>query len=189
MVIETINFTGAQGTGKTTVLKALQEMDSFSSYDFVTEVVRDFVREKGIKINRDGTTETQNLLFEAYQKNLSRKNPYISDRCLIDVCAYTHAGYNTFGLTDQEKADWEKTKDFQLEKIKEAKNQFGLVFYFPIEFPIVGDGTRSTDKDYQAEIDGYIYKILRECEIPFIQITGSVEERVRIIEQALLHRK
>lgn len=182
MDIKRINFTGAQGTGKTSVLKALQQDPEFAEFEFVTEVVRNFVKEKGITINKQGTPETQEVLFEAYENVLSKQNSYVSDRCIIDVCAYTASGRNA-AMSNIDK--WIELEQKQEKEIIQRKSELGLVCYFPIEFEIVADGARSIDKEYQKEIDGKIHQILHSNLISHLIMHGSVEERVKAIKAIL----
>lgn len=48
-----ILMTGAQGTGKTTLLKALQNEPEFDNWKFYTNVVRMMVEEEEITINEE----------------------------------------------------------------------------------------------------------------------------------------
>ena len=63
-----ILMTGAQGTGKTTLLKALQNEPEFDNWKFYTNVVRTMVEEEGIAINKEGTSESQ-------KKNIRQIHP------------------------------------------------------------------------------------------------------------------
>ena len=58
------NFTGASGTGKTTILNLMRTF--VPEYEFKTEVVRSLIKEKGIQINEKGTRTSQELVFMAY---------------------------------------------------------------------------------------------------------------------------
>lgn len=86
-----ILMTGAQGTGKTTLLKALQNEPEFDNWKFYTNVVRTMVEEEEITINKEGTSESQKKIFDKYTQIMedAMKQPSISDRCIIDVNAYT----------------------------------------------------------------------------------------------------
>jgi hypothetical protein len=68
-------------------------------------------------------------------------------------------------------------------------NKDAVYVYFPIEFEIVSDGTRSLDKEFQKEIDDIIHEILEELKTrygtKYITVSGSVEERVKQIEKLL----
>ena len=79
-----IIFTGAQGTGKTTLLKTCEE----NGARVITEVVRNLAK-TGVKINEDGDEKGQKQIFKEYEKLLSDPQPYVSDRGLTDVLAYS----------------------------------------------------------------------------------------------------
>jgi hypothetical protein len=48
----------------------------------------------------------------------------------------------------------------------------------PIEFPIVPDGLRPLDPDFQAEIDRRMLDILDTHDIKFETLTGTVDARM-----------
>ncbi len=58
---------------------------------------------------------------------------------------------------------------------------YDLIFYFPIEFPIVQDGFRFEDSDFQKTIDHNILLIMRKYNIMHYTVTGDVYKRVRYI--------
>ena len=66
-----IILTGAQGTGKTTVLNLFKE----AGWPVITEVVRKLHKEQGIGINRDGNGNTQQMVFNAYNELLAAEGP------------------------------------------------------------------------------------------------------------------
>ena len=158
-------LTGAQGTGKSTVLNEFEKM----GWNVITEVVRKMAKD-GIKINEFGDTEGQVKIFETY-KELLGEGEYISDRGLTDVAAYT------WYLVNKDKIHpsvlWEQLQD--IDEFFE-KNPDALVCYFPIEFPLVNDGVRSMNEHFRKDIDSNIKSILELREIPFITVTGTVEE-------------
>lgn len=169
-----ICLTGAQGTGKTTVLNMFKE----NGWPVITEVVRNLVKSKGIKINQQGTDETQMMVFGEYSKVLSETERYVSDRGLTDVISYTAAGVfdgkvSTSILFDQE---------ILLEEFME-ENPDVVYVYFPIEFEVVDDGVRSTDEDYREQIDDLIHDCLDSMGIEYLTVHGTPEERyAQIIE-------
>jgi hypothetical protein len=57
--------------------------------------------------------------------------------------------------------------------------------YVPIEFEIEDDNFRNIDKDFQAKIDFLTKNILDTTNVPYITVTGTVEERVKQVEAAL----
>jgi len=63
------------------------------------------------------------------------------------------------------------------------KYPYDLVFYIPIEFPIEKDGLRFEDEHYQEIIDLQILKLLKRYKIPYITVSGTIEERLAIIRK------
>ena len=182
-----ICFTGAQGTGKTTALKVLQEDPDFKDFNFYTEVVRKMAADGEIKINKEGDSQSQKILFDVYGELLNKmRNEYaISDRCIIDVASYT---LYLFDHSDPLNEDY---NNLSQEVFREGRNilqkklDLSLLVYFPIEFEVVGDGVRSTDEDFRKEVDLKIQQLLQNYNIPHIIVTGTVEERVNKIKQSI----
>lgn len=171
MNMNRIIFTGAQGTGKTTILDEFRNQGK----NVITEVVRNLAKE-GVKINEMGDEKGQKKIFSTYEKLLSEQVEYISDRGLIDVLAYT-MHLNKKGLVSDKlvKSQFNALKKF-------VKNNQDIIYcYFPIEFDVVDDGVRSLDEDYRREIDNNIKEILISLGTPWVTIKGSVEARVNTV--------
>ena len=169
--MDRIIFTGAQGTGKTTVLNEFRNHGK----NVITEVVRNLAKE-GIKINEMGDEKGQKKIFSTYEKLLSEQTEYISDMGLIDVLAYS-IHLNKKGLVSDKlvKSQFNALKKF-------VKNNQDIIYcYFPIEFNVVDDGIRSLDEDYRREIDNNIKEILISLGAPWVTIRGSVEARVNMV--------
>lgn len=166
-------FSGSQGTGKSTVLNLFKER---MNYPVITEVVRQLAKTKGIKINKQGSVASQNMIWNEYKRLLSQRDSYISDRGLTDVISYTEANSTTHpeleGLLEDQWLD--------LVKFTEAHPDI-LYVYFPIEFPVVADGVRSTDEDYRAIVDDIIRGNLNRLGIDYLEVHGTPEERYQQI--------
>lgn len=180
-----INLTGASGTGKTTLLKAL--VKEFPDLRTNTNVIRDIIKDRNISVNETSTAVSQKIIFDAYMDFLLRNKglDYISDRCIIDPLAYTMVQVK-HGKIDK------KLLDSQWTAVKLAVRSFYLntVFYCPIEFDMEADGIRSENPDFRVETDCAIQSILTALkkEFPYftvIPLTGSVEERVSTIKKIL----
>lgn len=167
-----IILTGAQGTGKTTVLNMFKE----AGYPVITEVVRNLVKNQGITINKEGTDDTQMMVFNTYKDLLENTEKYVSDRGLTDVISYTAAGVFE-GKVSKSVLD---TQEILIEEF--VKENPDIVYiYFPIEFPVVADGTRSVDEGYRKQIDDLIHDTLDNLGIEYLMVTGTPEERFRQI--------
>lgn len=172
-----IVFTGAQGTGKTTVLKEFEAQGK----NVITEVVRELAK-RGVKINKDGDEKSQTKIFKTYKEKLAELSTtgYISDRCLVDVIAYS------MYLAEQGKVSDEHVQKQmkQLAKFK-IENPDIAYCYFPIEFDVVADGVRDTDEEFRTAIDHNIKVVLQEAGIQPIIVRGTVEERVDKVQRVI----
>ena len=169
-----IILTGAQGTGKTTLMNELAK-DGTRTISHI--------RKHAAEQNIDITTASeagQKEFFKSLKKELSSKKNYVSDRGLTCVAAYTFDKALTGEIS-------KKVADKQYMDIVKfhTENPDILLVYVPIEFEIEDDGTRSIDPEFQAKIDFLIKNILDTSGIKYITVTGSVEERLAQIEANL----
>ena len=164
-------FTGAQGTGKTSVMEVLPDM-----LPKIKGVTRKCIADNELEINMNSTDRSQKAIFDAYEQQFNSHNHFISERSLFDVYAFTTYQYYK-GKCSQELLDEQR------DKIKEfiTNNPDSLYIYFPIEFEIQADGQRSTDKVYQEQIDMMIKNYLDTFGVHYITVHGTVEERVNQI--------
>lgn len=172
-----IVFTGAQGTGKTTVLKEFEAKGK----NVITEVVRELAK-SGVKINKDGDEKGQTKIFKTYKEKLAELSVtgYISDRCLVDVIAYS------MYLAEQGKVSDEYVQKQMKQLIKFKNENPDIAYcYFPIEFDVVADGVRDTDEEFRTAIDHNIKAVLQEAGIQPIIVKGTVEERVTKVNRVI----
>src|SRR5688572_24845421 len=172
-----IAIVGSFSTGKTTLAEALAER---LDLPLLPEVAREVV-ELGFKLDKDASPETETLIFMRQYNNEISTEEFVGDRSMIDVMAYA-------GWVLDNRA---RTKEFYLwdECVRLAertlRTAYSHVFYLPIEFPIVLDGLRPDDPEFQKDIDHRILGLLRSHDIEYETVTGSVEERIEKIEKVL----
>ena len=174
-------LTGAQGTGKTSVMNKLpQELKDIG----IREVIRNMTKEDhSIQINEHGNEWSQNRFFFEYLYLFAKYPEYISDRGLIDVCGYTK------WLAELGKVSWE-TYEKQLLVLKDwcLRHPDVVYVYFPICFPVVDDGYRDTNEENRKAVDRCIREVIEELPNSGAMLrisNGSVEERVKEIEMLI----
>jgi len=166
-----IAICGSQSTGKSTVINALKQKEELKRFVFIDEIVRTLVKQ-GVKIDKDADHSSQVRILEEHYKNIWRHSSFITDRCAIDAFTYATVDYVNGKFTYEEHKIHES---IFLDCIK----SYDIVFYIPIEFDIVPDGFRNTEKDYQREIDNTFKKVFQKYNIVTYTLTGTCENRVR----------
>lgn len=174
-------LTGAQGTGKTSVMNKLpQRLKDIG----IREVIRNMTKEdSNIQINEHGNEWSQNRFFFEYLYLFAKYPEYISDRGLIDVCGYTK------WLAEIGKVSHE-TYEKQLLVLKDwtLRHQDVVYVYFPICFPVVDDGYRDINEENRKAVDRCIREVIEELPDTgtVVMISdGSVEDRVNEIEMLI----
>lgn len=179
-----IILTGAAGTGKTTLNKALQpileqEYDNLEIIDSMSE--KFFKKEDFEDLNSDRYLQAQKNIYE-YAKNqyLADRN-ILSSRGFADSYAYIKHSYDkTFKKEFQDliKENFENNKKLML-------SSRVYTFYIPIEFEIEGKELRSTNKEFQKETDRNIKEFLDGTRTIYTTVTGSVKQRVKQVLKVL----
>lgn len=184
-----ISFTGAQSTGKTTLLQKCRmvygEFPSVEGFYFVDEVTRLVKRNYNVPINEDGTDITQLFIINAHIENTLRdyseyKKGAILDRCILDGLVYT--GYLAL---EGKVSKW---------VLNYAKNVFNLlipkidkIFYtHPGDVELVDDGERSVDLEFRKKIIDLFELVFElyedKLKNKLVILRGTVEERMEQIK-------
>lgn len=189
-----IFFTGAQGTGKSTLVDMI--MNELPWLERAADVTRNLVSEGIIKqeeTSKGATEEVQIIIFDNYLDEL-QKTDIASPRHLIDVIAYSKWLYDRGGLS-QEELDREifltkqNVQEMNLDKFTQKNLQnANFIIYTPVEFEPEEDGIRDTDAEYQAEIDNCILWALENVGVCYIPVTGTPKERLQQILREIFMR-
>ena len=168
-----VAFSGAQSTGKTTLLNALRESADFKDCKFWDEITRQ-IKEQGFEINEQGTDATQLKIMQEHKRRVQADDSglVIFDRCSLDGLVYTQYLYNRGQLT-KETLD-EATKVFE-----ETISSWDAIFFLRPEFEIVDDGVRSVNVEFHRNIVFLFDHFIEKYKLQVIQLTGSVEDRVQ----------
>ena len=185
------SFTGAQCTGKTTLLKHLYKENGDYPFVFIPEVTRLIRREYNMPINEGGDDLTQMLIMTEHVRNVFRdRTDYIIrgvhqifDRCALDGIVYSHY------LLDKGKIN-RATYDACDLIYKKLINKYDVIFYTSHkDVELVDDGERSVDKIFREDIIGlfdmYMQYNIIEKGPRVVHLEGSVEERLKTIKSTL----
>ena len=171
-----IAITGAQSTGKSTLLRYLKQDEDLKGFEFIDELTRK-IAAKGININEEGSNMSQIFTVTIHAENIV-KDHFISDRCALDGLVYTK------WLFDQGKVDkW--ILDYAIGVAKEVIPRYDYIFYLPAEIPIEDDGVRSANIKFRDEIVALFEMYAKELDVKLIELTGAVKNRAKIFKRVL----
>ncbi len=164
-----IAFTGAGGTGKTTLAK---HVSATWGVPFLTNVAREVMKARGIEnetaqnaMSNHELLDLQYAIFLALQERRESQEAFVTDRLLLDNYVYALRRCGA-AMSEERRAAWEKAAIEDLYKMD-------LVFYTPAGlFPLTEDGMRQTDVAHQYLIDSSIYGLL--CKHAFDRMASHV---------------
>ena len=168
-----IGLAGTMSVGKTTLTKALGELEQFKDYIVQTERSK-YLNNLGIPLNTDSTLPGQFVFLAERASELLQPN-IITDRTIWDVCAFT--------LSAKSISDFEK-RAF-VDAAMHLKDYYDVVIYVsPRGVAMEDNGIRETDLGYRMKIDIAIQMALDEYKPKkLIKVEGTTEERIATILQ------
>ena len=181
-----IALSGAQGTGKTTLINELKNSSSLPHYTFYDEVVRNLVKRTGISINREADDYSQTAITNeqvrlASETTFNTPNAFF-DRCIVDSHAFTIFDYVREQIS-------KKVYMYSSEMLKMVFTYFpyDMVIYIPPKIQLVEDGVRDTDVQYRNRIDKLMtnvlnYNSIKSSSTKIYTLTEiSVQDRIKEI--------
>ena len=172
-----IAFTGAQSTGKTTLLNRLKHDPMFNlDFDFRDEITRR-MQKKGLSINEGGSDITQLLIMNSHIKNSLLDN-VIMDRCALDGLVYTDWMYD-----NKKVSHW--VREYAENVFNLLIDRYDHIFYLVPEFSLEDDGIRSTNLKFRDDIVDLFDHYIKEYKIPVTKLTGTVEQRLNKIKETI----
>jgi len=183
-----IGFTGAQCTGKTTLLNMCKTQCS-GDWNFVNEVTRKVKRERKVMINEAGDDLTQLFILKEHLTNHvvdSDSQNWILDRCILDGYVFTKWLHGQ-GSVDK----W--VLDHAGCLLSMLGERLDLIFYTePDDIIIEDDGERSVNKKFRDDIIS-IYEDLMASSMStpgrdtwrrkVVRLSGDVDTRMRTIHE------
>jgi nicotinamide riboside kinase len=206
-----VSFTGAQSTGKSTLLDALVKAnEGDDSIVFVPEVTRILKREYNIPINEEASVMTQYQITCDHYKNAFKIEPphvklKVLDRCALDGTVYcdyfSHwkqwgAGRelsNARGLDSNNDftTEWEMVSRASRRYLPDMFAKYDIVFYTdPKDVPLIDDGERSASVEFRNAIIGRFENYIRDPHYKdkIITLSGTVEERLSRVQEEIKKR-
>lgn len=182
-------FTGAQSTGKTTLLKKIKSLYP-DRFDYVDEVTRR-IKRFGVPINNEAKDYdlTQSLIIGDHLINYTKVfdntseniRDLLLDRCIVDGYIYTKYFYKKGKVSSnilKYAEQWFKT----------LTPMYDVIFYTnPSDVKLVDDGERSIDAAFRQDIiDLYEREFLDKYDNICI-LKGSVEDRLEQMKIGMLY--
>ena len=176
-----IGFTGAQSTGKSTLLSKCSELrrknEPFHEYTFIEEVTRK-VKRDGHSINLEGNNITQLFILNEHVKNHTAPGNYVLDRCILDGYVYTCC------LARRDiVSDW--VCEYACNLLIELVDKLDIILYTePDDIVLEDDGVRSVDYKFRQEIIDRYEQLFREnyyWKDKVVRLSGSVDDRMEQI--------
>ena len=175
-----ISFTGAQSSGKTTLLNHWN--DCRNHWNVVPEVTRKLKRQ-GFEINDDGGNyiDTQTAILVDHLNNIfSYSNSKqcivtdmdtILDRCIVDGYIYTRY-FRMEGKVD------EFTDKMFSRMLKRYISKYDYIFYTsPYDVALINDGERSMSESFRNKIIKLYEELILDKYPNVFVLEGSVESR------------
>lgn len=141
-----ISFSGAQSTGKTTLLNHCCKQSKFRKFHCVHEVTRKVRREQHVEINTRGDDITQLFIMNEHLHNHMLVENALLDRCVLDGMVYTKY------LHEQgQVADWVLKYTYNVYKLLIPK--LDAIFYTDHrDVELHDDGERSVDAKFRDRV-------------------------------------
>ena len=169
-----IGFCGTMSVGKTTLVNALKELPEFKDYHFRTERSKHLMN-LGIPLNTDSTLKGQ-LVFASERAAELMQEKIITDRTVIDVMAFCELS----------KSMEAHEKHYLTATLYYLIKEYDILFYVsPEGVEIEDNGIRETDAKYRDAIDKKIKSIVGMFRGNTITISGTVEERIEQVKNAV----
>lgn len=176
-----ISFSGAQSTGKSTLLEFCCVNKLFSGYHCVKEVTRKVSREQNVSINELGKDETQLFILSEHLHNHNIRGNALLDRCILDGLVYT-----SYLNKKQLVSDWVFEYAYNLYNLLLPK--IDCIFYTsPEDIPLVDDGERSTDVQFRTEIIDMFDRLITTEKLKgkVFTLRGNVSERFEQVQATI----
>jgi nicotinamide riboside kinase len=173
-----ISFTGAQSTGKSTLLNHCCKQPRFRKFHCIHEVTRKVKREQHVDINTAGDDLTQLYIINEHLHNHMLVGNALLDRCILDGLVYTQYLYEQGRVSEWVFKYTHGMFDLLLPKID-------IIFYTsPDDVELHDDGERSSDIAFRERIVELfdIHRNSAKVQSKLHVLSGDVLTRYKQIE-------
>lgn len=174
---------GAHGTGKSTALLGAQKTLESLGFEIFDSVSAKFFKPEDFKDPQKMLAKQ--LAFTQFQCDLFSEDKIASSRSYADIWAYSKHLFER-----DENPVYRESMDLIMQKAIDAHKSNPLetkYIYFPIAFnlkEVQGKDLRSTNLDFQKEIDANIIEFFKLTGIPFFEMQEtSIPSRIKKLEQ------
>lgn len=178
-----ISFTGAQSTGKSTLLNKCKE-EFGGKFVYYPEITRGIRNKFGVTINEAGDNITQLLIISGHIENMITSGMSGKD-CILDRCVLDGLVYTEWLAANGVVSDC--VYDSMLDVFYAYVNKVDIIFYpDPKDVALVDDGERSSDVKFRNDIIKLFDKKIKMYNLTnVVKLSGSVEERMNKIKETL----
>jgi nicotinamide riboside kinase len=169
-----IAFTGAQGTGKSTLAGVVAARHGLA----ILPTPGRTMKSRGLPINQEATVTSQTLAWLLQLELESTDLAWIATRSLVDVWAY--------GVLAAARSEPSEIESALLEQLTTTTEQllpgrYDVLFYLPPKIPLKADDARVADTEFQTQTDATIRDGLERWNADYVEIdvtAPDAEERV-----------
>ena len=182
-----VSLSGPSCSGKTTLVSAINWNDYFKDHYLVESHTR-ALKSKGMQINEKGSDETQVAVMDIHHSNYIKFNTktntktFITDRCVLDGIVYTEWLANTDRIH-------KNILSYASKIFMDVKDKIDILFYCePVEYK--DDADRKLSKRDHEIICNLFESYIGMFDLnQVVRLRGSVEERLKIIDNKLKFNK
>jgi predicted ATPase len=173
-----IAVTGAQGSGKSTIVRALMERLEGRMMPLVpVQGIGAFVGSLKFPLGESATRDTISaFLLEHVRRERHAPSDAVFDRCLIDLVAYA--------MLQLKEGD--PILDLAVELAQISMQRFRRVFLTAIPSGRVNVSSAHESATFRARFEGILPAAAYVCGAEVIRLEGSVDERIERALEALL---
>jgi nicotinamide riboside kinase len=185
-----IAFSGTHSTGKSTLVKTLQE--KLSALNISSIVIKEQARrvaKQGYPINQYTTFDTQARILASYIVSIQDARRFGTDFIIIDRHVADQVAYSLASLVMKAEL-----KSEILNACMAIRHYFDVTFFVPCDHEVLPefDGVRDVDLDYREEVEGIISDLhlaMRKegrCgEYYLLPTTKDIEARIEVVLEKL----